>query len=325
MTKVYYQEDANLSLIQEKTVGIIGYGSQGHAHALNLRDSGVKVLIGLRADSPSAQRAKADHFEVLSVEETVKRSDLIMLLIPDEKHKQVYEQEIRANLSEKKALVFAHGFSVHFGQITPPPEIDVFLVAPKGPGHRVRITYSQGQGVPALIAIQQNKTGHAKELALSYAQAIGGTRAGVIETTFKEETETDLFGEQAVLCGGLSALITAGYETLVEAGYKPEMAYFECLHEVKLIVDLIYEGGLSKMRDSISNTAEFGDYVSGPKIINPETIKKLMQEVLQEIQSGKFAKEYLEKGPKVLEEHRKKNQEHGMEKIGKELREKIRF
>jgi len=327
MTKVYYQEDANLDLIKNKTIGIIGYGSQGHAHALNLRDSGIKVIIGLYEGSKSALKAREDGFEVLSVSQAVKKSNIIMILLPDEKHKEVYESEIKNNLTKEKSLAVAHGFSVHFGQIVPPENIDVFLVAPKGPGHRVRYTYSKGQGVPALIATYQDKSGQAKETALAYAQGIGGTRAGVIETNFKEETETDLFGEQAVLCGGLSSLIVTGYETLVKAGYKPEMAYFECLHEVKLIVDLIYEGGLAKMRDSISNTAEFGDYVSGPEIIDLATREK-METILKNIQNGNFAESYISENKNkrpVLTRNRKKYQEHPIEKIGAELRSKIKF
>src|SRR3989338_6081719 len=289
MAKVYYENDADFNLIKNKTITIIGYGSQVHAHALNLRDSGVKkVLIGSYEGSKSAKRAKEDAFEVVSVSDAAKSADMIMILLPDERHKLVYESEIKPHLSKNKVLMVAHGFSLHFGQIVPPPDADVFMVAPKGPGHRVRAVYEQGNGVPALIAIYQNASGKAKDLALAYAKGIGGTRAGVLETTFREETETDLFGEQVVLCGGLTSLIKAGYETLVEAGYQPEMAYFECMHEGKLIVDLIYEGGLAKMRDSISNTAEYGDYTRGPRVIDSH-VKENMKKILQEIQSGKFA------------------------------------
>jgi ketol-acid reductoisomerase len=265
--KLYYDKDANLELLAKKTVAIIGYGSQGHAHAQNLKDSGVKVIVGLRPDSKTADEVRAAGLEVMSVADAAKKADIIMVLIPDEFQKDVYTNEIKPGLKKGNALVFAHGFNIHFKAIKPPKNVDVFLVAPKGPGHLVRRQYVEGGGVPSLIAIFQDATGQAKDLALAYAKANGGTRAGVIETSFKEETETDLFGEQAVLCGGLTALINAGFETLVEAGYAPEMAYFECLHETKLIVDLLYEGGMGWMRHSISNTAEYGDYVTGPKII----------------------------------------------------------
>ena len=328
MTKVYYDKDADFNLIKNKTIAVIGYGSQGHAHALNLRDSGVKrVIIGLYEGAKSSGKAKEDGFDVLPVSEASKQADIIMILLPDEKHKSVYEKEIKPNLTKNKVLMVAHGFSLHFGQIVPPQDIDVFMVAPKGPGHRVRETFKEGHGVPGLIAIYQNASGKAKDIALAYAKGIGATRAGVLETTFKEETETDLFGEQAVLCGGLTSLIKAGYETLVEAGYQPEMAYFECLHEVKLIVDLIYQGGLAKMRDSISNTAEFGDYTRGPRIINEHT-KAAMKKILQEIQSGQFAKEWIlenEAGQPGFKAMRRQEALHSIEAVGKELRSKMSF
>lgn len=328
MAKVYYDVDADFNLIKNKTIAIIGFGSQGHAHALNLRDSGVKrVIIGSYGGSKSAIRAKEAGLEVLPVSEASKQADMIMILLPDEKHKSVYEGEIKPNLNKDKTLMVAHGFSLHFGQIIPPKDIDVFMVAPKGPGHRVRETFQVGHGVPALIAIYQNATGSAKDLALAYAKGIGGTRAGVLETNFKEETETDLFGEQSVLCGGLTSLIKAGYETLVEAGYQPEMAYFECLHEVKLIVDLIYEGGLAKMRDSISNTAEYGDYTRGPRIIDKH-VRENMKKILTEIQSGQFAKEWVlenQKGQPNFSEMRRIEASHPIEKVGKELRSKMSF
>ncbi len=328
MAKVYYESDADFDLIKNKTIAIIGYGSQGHAHALNLKDSGVKkILIGSYEGSKSAKKANEDGFEVVSVEMAAKQADMIMILLPDEKHKLVYESEIKPHLNKNKVLMVAHGFSLHFGQIVPPSDVDVFMVAPKGPGHRVRATYEQGDGVPSLIAIYQNSSGKAKELALAYAQGIGSARAGIFETTFREETETDLFGEQAVLCGGLTSLIKAGYETLVEAGYQPEMAYFECLHEVKLIVDLIYEGGLAKMRDSISNTAEYGDYTRGPRVIDGR-VKETMKKILHEIQSGQFAKEWIlenEAGQANFKAIRKMEASHSIEAVGKELRSKMSF
>ena len=328
MTKIYYENDADFNLIKNKTIAIIGYGSQGHAHAQNLKDSGVKrVIIGLYEGSKSANKAKEAGLEVLEVSDAVKQADMIMTLLPDEKHKSVYEANIKPYLNKNKVLMVAHGFSLHFGQIVPPSDIDVFMVAPKGPGHRVRATYVEGHGVPCLIAIYQNASGKAKDLALSYAKGIGGTRAGVLETSFREETETDLFGEQAVLCGGLTSLIKAGYETLVEAGYQPEMAYFECLHEVKLIVDLIYEGGLAKMRDSISNTAEYGDYTRGPRVVD-ERVKEKMQQILKEIQSGQFAKEWIlenEAGQPSFKAVRRIEAAHSIEAVGRELRSKMSF
>ena len=328
MAKIYYENDADFNLIKSKTIAIIGYGSQGHAHALNLKDSGVKkVIIGSYECSKSALKAKEAGLEVLPVSEAAKAADMIMILLPDEKHKAVYESEIKPYLNKNKVLMVAHGFSLHFGQIVPPQDIDVLMVAPKGPGHRVRTTYEMGHGVPSLIAIYQNASGHAKEIALAYAKGIGATRAGVFETNFKEETETDLFGEQAVLCGGLTGLIKAGYETLVEAGYQPEMAYFECLHEVKLIVDLIYEGGLAKMRDSISNTAEYGDYTRGPRVVDAR-VKENMKKILQEIQSGQFAKEWIHEnqiGQPNFKAVRESEAAHSVEVVGKELRSKMSF
>lgn len=326
MAKVYYNEDADFNLIKDKTIAVIGYGSQGHAHALNLKDSGVKrVIVGLYEGSKSAAKAKSDGLEVMSVSDASKEADMIMILLPDEKHKKVYEAEIKPNLSKGKTLMVAHGFSFHFKLIVPPDDVDVIMAAPKGPGHRVRHTYTEGFGVPCLIAVYQDATGSARDLALAYAKGIGGARAGVFETNFKEETETDLFGEQSVLCGGLTSLIKAGYETLVEAGYQPEMAYFECLHEVKLIVDLIYEGGLASMRDSISNTAEYGDYVSGPRVVD-ESVKKRMKEVLKDIQDGKFAENWMkenETGCKEFNKMREKEAAHSIESVGKELRSKM--
>ncbi|MNH97963.1 Ketol-acid reductoisomerase [compost metagenome] len=318
---LYYEQDAELSVLKGKTIAIIGYGSQGHAHAQNLRDSGVNVVVGLR-EGKSFNKAKEDGFEVLSVAEATKRADVVQILMPDETQASVYNSEIAPNLKKGAALLFAHGFNVHFGQIVPPADNDVLLVAPKSPGHMVRRTYEEGFGVPGLIAIHQDATGKAKEIGLAYAKGIGCTRAGVIETSFREETETDLFGEQAVLCGGVSALIKAGFETLTEAGYAPEMAYFECLHELKLIVDLIYEGGLATMRDSISNTAEYGDYVTGPRVVTEET-KKAMKAVLTDIQQGKFARDFIlenQSNRAFLTATRRNEANHPIEVVGKELR-----
>ncbi|MBT6842316.1 MAG: ketol-acid reductoisomerase [Candidatus Melainabacteria bacterium] len=327
MTKVYYEIDADLGLIQGKKVAVIGYGSQGHAHALNLKDSGVDVRIGLYKGSPSKAKAEADGLKVMTVAEAAKEADLIMVLLPDEKHADVYNAEIKPHLTAGKTLAVAHGFSIHFNQIVAPTDVDVIMIAPKGPGHRVRIVFQQGFGVPALVAVHQDVSGKAKELALSYAKAVGGTRAGVFETNFREETETDLFGEQAVLCGGLSELIKAGFETLTEAGYSEEMAYFECLHEVKLIVDLIYEGGLAKMRDSISNTAEYGDYVSGPRIIDAG-VKARMKDVLTDIQQGKFARDWIlenKAGCASFKATRRNESEHLIETVGSSLRGQMDF
>jgi len=319
---IYYDKDADLSLIQGKKVSIIGYGSQGHAHANNLKDSGVDVSVGLRKGSSSAKKAESAGLAVKSIEEAAAWADVVMILAPDEHQAQLYREQIAPNMRKDTALAFAHGFNIHFRQIEPRSDLDVFMVAPKGPGHLVRSTYTQGGGVPSLIAIQQDPSGQTKDIALSYASANGGGRAGVIETTFKEETETDLFGEQAVLCGGITALIEAGFETLVEAGYAPEMAYFECLHETKLIVDLIYEGGIANMRYSISNTAEYGDFTRGPRVIN-DASRKAMKEILAEIQGGRFAREFIlenQSGAAVMKAQRRISEEHEIEKVGKKLR-----
>ena len=289
---IYYDKDCDLSLIRSKTVAMIGFGSQGHAHAENLRDSGVKVIVGLAKGGRSWAKAEAKGFEVKTVAEAAKAADVVMILTPDELQAEIFEREIKPNLKSGAAIAFGHGFNVHFGQIKAPEDIDVIMIAPKAPGHTVRSEFVRGGGIPDLIAVEQNASGKAKELALSYASAIGGGRTGIIETTFKDETETDLFGEQAVLCGGLCALVNAGFETLVDAGYEPEMAYFECLHELKLIVDLMYQGGMADMRYSISNTAEYGDYVSGPRVIGEDS-KKAMKEILKEIQNGQFAQDFI--------------------------------
>lgn len=322
MARMYYDADANLDLLTQKTIAIIGYGSQGHAHALNLKDSGMNVIVGLYPGSKSAEKAKAAGLAVHTVADASQAADFIMILLPDEVQKTIYKQEIEPHLTEGKVLAFAHGFNIHFGQIVPPDNVDVVMVAPKGPGHLVRRTYEQGQGVPCLIAVYQDASGQARDRAMAYAKGIGGTRGGVLETTFREETETDLFGEQAVLCGGLSALIKAGFETLVAAGYQPELAYFECLHEVKLIVDLIVEGGLAKMRDSISNTAEYGDYTRGPRIVNEQT-RAEMRKILQEIQAGQFAREFVlenQAGKPGFTAMRRQEAEHPIEEVGKDLR-----
>ncbi|BAZ79001.1 MAG: ketol-acid reductoisomerase [Sphaerospermopsis kisseleviana] len=322
MARMYYDEDANLDLLAGKTVAIIGYGSQGHAHALNLKDSGVNVIVGLYPGSKSIAKAEAAGLTVKNVADAAKAADLIMILLPDEVQKTIYTNEIAPNLEAGNILAFAHGFNIHFGQVVPPADVDVIMVAPKGPGHLVRRTYEQGQGVPALFAVYQDATGKARDRAMAYAKGIGGTRAGVLETTFREETETDLFGEQAVLCGGLSALIKAGFETLIEAGYQPELAYFECLHEVKLIVDLVVEGGLATMRDSISNTAEYGDYTRGPRVVTAQT-KAEMKKILSEIQSGQFAREFVlenQAGKPGFTAMRRQEAEHPIEEVGKDLR-----
>lgn len=319
---VYYEKDCDLSIIKGMKVAVLGYGSQGHAHANNLKDSGVSVVVGLRDGSSSAEKAKASGLEVMPVSKAVASADLIMVLLPDESQSKVYDEEIAPNLKEGAVLAFAHGFNIHFGQIEAPKSTDVIMVAPKGPGHMVRSTYEQGGGVPSLIAVHQDASGKAREVALSYAMANGGGRAGILETNFKEETETDLFGEQAVLCGGASALVQAGFETLVEAGYAPEMAYFECLHELKLIVDLMYYGGISDMRYSISNTAEYGDYTRGPRIVTEQT-KVEMKKILKEIQDGEFAKEFiLDNQAKfaTMKAKRRNGQEHEIEKVGAKLR-----
>ena len=323
MAKTYYDQDANFDILKKKTVAIIGYGSQGHAHALNLKDSGVNVIVGLYEGSKSKAAAESHGLKVLPVAEAVKHADVTMILIPDEKQADVYKSEIAPNLKEGSALAFAHGFNIHFKQIQPPANVDVFMVAPKGPGHLVRRTFVEGSGVPDIFAVEQDASGNCFDLALAYARGIGGTRAGVLQTTFKEETETDLFGEQVVLCGGVTHLIQNGFETLVEAGYQPEIAYFECFHEMKLIVDLMYEGGMAKMRRSVSDTAEYGDYVSGPRIVTPET-KKVMKQVLAEIQDGTFAKNWLLENRAAGRANflalREQHANHPIEKVGKELR-----
>lgn len=322
MSKLYYDLDANWDLIKDKKVAIIGYGSQGHAHALNYHESGGNVTVGLYKGSKSWTKAEADGLKVATVSEAVAGADVVMILIPDEKQGQVYREHIAPNLKSGAALAFAHGFNIHFNQIVPPENVDVFMVAPKGPGHLVRRVYTEGKGVPCLMAVYQNHTGNAQEIALAYARGIGGTRAGVLTTTFKEETETDLFGEQAVLCGGVTELIKAGFDTLVEAGYQPESAYFECLHEMKLIVDLLYEGGMAAMRYSISDTAEFGDYMIGKRIITDET-RAEMKKVLAEIQNGEFARQWIvenQANRPVFSAIRRKESEHQIEVVGKELR-----
>lgn len=326
MSKVLYEKDINKEVLEGKKIAVIGYGSQGHAHALNLRESGQDVIIGLRPGK-SQEKAEEDGFEVVPVAEATSQADVVMILLPDELQAQVYNESIKDNLKDGSALAFAHGFNIHFSQVVPPKHVDVFLVAPKGPGHLVRRTYEEGAGVPALYGIFQDYTGNAKDLALAYAAGVGGARAGVLQTTFQEETETDLFGEQAVLCGGLTSLVKMGFETLTEAGYQPEVAYFECLHEIKLIVDLMYEGGLENMRYSISDTAQWGDFVSGPRIINEET-RERMREVLKDVQSGNFAKDWILENqanrPRFNAINAREN-EHSIEKVGRELRELMPF
>ncbi|MBR2576735.1 MAG: ketol-acid reductoisomerase [Firmicutes bacterium] len=322
MAKIYYQEDCNLALLEGKTIAIIGYGSQGHAHALNAKESGAHVIVGLYEGSKSWKKAEEQGLEVYTAAEAAKKADIIMILINDEKQAKLYKEDIEPNLEEGNMLMFAHGFSIHFGQIVPPPFVDVTMIAPKGPGHTVRSQYLEGKGVPCLIAVQQDASGKAHDIALAYALAIGGARAGVLQTTFREETETDLFGEQVVLCGGITALMKAGFETLVEAGYEPESAYFECIHEVKLIVDLIFESGFAGMRYSISNTAEYGDYITGPKIVTDET-KATMKKVLSDIQDGTFAKNWLlenQTGCPSFNAMRKREAAHQLEQVGAELR-----
>ena len=322
MSKIYYQSDCNLDLLKDKTVAIVGYGSQGHAHARNLHDSGIDVVVGLYEGSKSWAKAEAAGLKVMTVADAAKAADIIMILLPDEKQAKIYKESIAPNLSEGNALVFAHGFNIHFGQIVAPKNVDVFMVAPKGPGHTVRSEYLEGKGVPCLAAVYQDYTGKAMDYALAYALGIGGARAGVLTTTFRQETETDLFGEQAVLCGGVTALMKAGFETLVEAGYDPKNAYFECIHEMKLIVDLIYNGGFSKMRYSISDTAEYGDYEIGKRIITEET-KKEMKKVLREIQDGTFATRWIAEnnnGRAHFNATRKLEAEHELEAVGAELR-----
>jgi ketol-acid reductoisomerase len=321
--RVYYDRDADVNLIKGKKVVVVGYGSQGHAHSLNLKDSGVKeVRVALRPGSASAKKAEAAGFTVMTPAEAAKWADMVMILTPDELQADLYRNELAANMKQGAALAFAHGLNIHFKLIEPRPDLDIVMIAPKGPGHTVRSEYSRGGGVPCLVAVHQNPSGNALELALSYASAVGGGRSGIIETNFREECETDLFGEQVVLCGGLTALIQAGYETLVEAGYAPEMAYFECLHEVKLIVDLIYEGGIANMRYSISNTAEYGDYTRGPRIVTEET-KKEMKRVLDDIQSGRFARDWVlecQAGQPSFKAMRRRSAEHPIEEVGQKLR-----
>ena len=320
---IYYDKDADLSIIRGKKVTILGYGSQGHAHANNLKDSGVNVVVGLRPGSSSAKKAQGAGLEVQDVPQAVKGADVVMILVPDEHQAALYRDVVEPNIKQGAALAFAHGFNIHFEQIVPRADLDVIMIAPKGPGHLVRSTYTQGGGVPSLIAIYRNASGKAKEIALSYASANGGGRAGVIETNFREETETDLFGEQAVLCGGATALVQAGFETLVEAGYAPEMAYFECLHELKLIVDLMYEGGIANMRYSISNTAEYGDFTRGPRIVTEQT-KQEMKKILTEIQTGEFAREFIlenQAGAAKLKALRRIGRQHQIEVVGEKLRD----
>ncbi len=320
--KVYYDKDANLDVLQGKKIAVLGYGSQGHAHANNLKDSGMDVVVGLRQGSASIVKAEAAGLEVASIADAVSQSDIVMVLLPDENQAAIYESDIKDNLKNGAALAFAHGLNIHFDYIQPREDIDVFMAAPKGPGHLVRSTYVEGGGVPCLVAVNQDSTGKALEIAIAYASAVGGGRAGIIETTFKDETETDLFGEQAVLCGGTTALVQAGFETLVEAGYPAEMAYFECLHELKLIVDLMYEGGIANMRYSISNTAEVGDLTRGPRIVNEQT-KAEMKKILEEIQSGQFVREFFEdskQGGKIFPELRAKGASHPIEEVGAKLR-----
>ena len=320
--QVYYDRDADLSVLRGKKIAVLGYGSQGHAHANNLRDSGVEVVVGLRRGSSSWPKAENAGLKVLETAEAAAAANIVMILLPDELQGEAYEKEIKPGLKKGNYVAFGHGFNIHFRRIVPPPDVNVFMVAPKGPGHLVRSEYQKGRGVPCLLAVQQDPTGDTKQVGLAYASAIGGARAAVIETTFKDETETDLFGEQSVLCGGLCALIQAGYETLVNAGYPPEMAYFECVHEVKLIVDLIYEGGLTNMRYSISNTAEYGDLTRGKRVIGPE-VRQAMQKILQDIQSGKFADEWIDEykcGIPHFTELRKEAANHPLEKIGENLR-----
>ena len=322
MATIYYDSDADFDLLKERVVSVIGYGSQGHAQALNLKESGANVIVGLRPSSKSVDEAEANGLIVKSVEEAAAEGDIVQVLIPDELQGSVYKNQIEPNLSEGNMLLFSHGFSIHFGQIVPSEGVDVAMIAPKAPGHLVRRVFTEGAGTPCLLALHQDATGLARDVALAYAKGIGGTRAGVIETTFQEETETDLFGEQVVLCGGTTALIKAAFETLVEAGYQPEMAYFECLHELKLIVDLIYEGGLTWMRHSISNTAEYGDLTRGPRIVD-EGVKERMKELLAEVQSGKFAREWVlenQANQPTLQALRRQERTHQVESVGKELR-----
>jgi ketol-acid reductoisomerase len=319
---MFYDDDADLTLLDGKTVAIIGYGSQGHAHALNLKDSGIDVVVGLRADSSSVEEARGHGLEVLDPADAASRGDIVMMLVPDELHRQIWDEEVRDGIATGNTLMFGHGFSIHFGEVEPPADVDVAMVAPKGPGHLVRRQFAEGRGVPCLMAVHQDASGKARETALAYAKGIGGTRAGVIETTFKDETETDLFGEQAVLCGGVTELVRAGYETLVDAGYDPRLAYFECLHELKLIVDLMYEKGITGMRYSISNTAEYGDLTRGKRVIGEPT-RAAMQQLLTEIQDGTFAREWIAEnraGQENFKRMREEQADHQVEREGRELR-----
>ncbi len=327
MSKIFYNKDADIKILKKKTIAIIGYGSQGHAHARNLHDSGMKVIVGLRKGSAFWKRAQKDGLNVMTVAEATKKADIMMILIPDDKQKAMYEKDIEPNLTKGMSLAWGHGFNIHFGQIVPPKDVDVFMIAPKGPGHLVRRTFEQGAGVPCLMAVHQNVTKNARKIALAYAKGIGGTRAGVLETDFREETETDLFGEQAVLCGGVSELIRAGYDTLVDAGYNPDLAYFECLHELKLIVDLIYEGGIGNMRYSISTTAAYGDVTRGPRIITQET-RAEMKRILGEIQSGAFAKEFILENlanRPLFNARLAQDKKHRIEQVGEKLRKMMPF
>ncbi len=322
MAKIYYDKDSNLDLIKGKTIGIIGYGSQGHAHAQNLRDSGCQVIVAEALDSEGWKAAESAGFKVTNAAEVTKHADIIVMLAPDNLHPLIYHESIKKELSKGKTLMFAHGFNIHYSQIVPPPDVDVSMIAPKGPGHILRRLYIEGSGIPALVAIHQDASGKAKDVALAYAKGIGCARAGVLETTFAEETETDLFGEQTVLCGGISSLVKAGFETLIEAGYQPEIAYFECFHELKLIVDLMYQGGLNYMRYSVSDTAEYGDYTRGPRIIN-DLVKEEMEQILAEIQDGSFAREWIlenQAGRPSFNAMKRKEAEHPVEIVGKELR-----
>ena len=327
MATIYYENDADLSLMEGKTVGIVGYGSQGHAHALSLNDSGVDVVVGLYEGSASWPRAEEAGLRVATVSDVAQQADMVMMLAPDHLQSRIYRESIQPHMGEGKTLMFAHGFNIHYGQIAPSPQIDVTMVAPKAPGHRMREIFTLGSGVPGLLAIHQDASGGARELALAYAKGVGCTRAGVLETTFKEETETDLFGEQTILCGGVSALIKAGFETLVEAGYQPESAYFECLHELKLIVDLIYQGGLGYMRYSVSDTAEYGDYSRGPRVVD-DHVKENMKRILEEIQNGSFAREWIaenDEGRPRFNAMRRQDADHSIEEVGKTLREMMGF
>ncbi|GAB6099897.1 ketol-acid reductoisomerase [Halanaerocella petrolearia] len=327
MVQMYYEEDADLNYLEDKKVAVIGYGSQGHAQAQNMRDAGLDVIVGQRKGGASYEQAVEDGFEPVSAAEAAKKADVIQVLLPDEVQKKVYQNDIKPNLEEGNALVFSHGFNIHFEQIVPPKDVDVYMVAPKGPGHLVRRVYEDGSGVPCLIAVYQDATGETKDLALAHAKGVGGARAGVIETSFKEETETDLFGEQAVLCGGASELVRAGFETLVDAGYQPEIAYFECLHELKLIVDLMYEGGIATMRDSISDTAEYGDLIAGKQVINDES-REAMKKLLKNIQTGEFAKQWLlenQVGRPAYSKRKEIDANHQIEKVGEKLRNKMNW